>query len=108
MSKSSSKYPPEVKERACRLVHDWRQSRERTTGGFNEIGEQMVVHPESLSDWFKQWQIDVGKTAGLTTAGDQHQRQSPPLSPGRFKTRFLGRIVRSLRGITLACWPESP
>lgn len=47
---------------SCRLVHDWRESRERTTG---EIGEQMGVHPESLRNWFKQWQIDVGKNAGF-------------------------------------------
>ena len=66
--KNSRRYPPELKERACRLVYDWRKSRGRSNGGFNEIGEQLDVHPESLRGWFKQWQIDTGEKPGLTTA----------------------------------------
>ena len=92
MSKSSSKYPPEVKERAWRLVHDWRESRERTTGGFNEIGEQMGVHPESLRNWFKQWQIDVGKTPGLTTAD---QRRIAELEAQVSELERSNKILRS-------------
>ena len=66
--KNSRRYPPELKERACRLVYDWRKSRGRPNGGFNEIGEQLDVHPESLRGWFKQCQIDTGEKPGLTTA----------------------------------------
>ena len=66
--KNSRRYPPELKERACRLVYDWRKSRGRSNGGFNEIGEQLDVHPESLRGWFKQWQIDTDEKPGLTTA----------------------------------------
>ena len=54
MSSYPKRYPPELKERACRLVHDWRKARERTNGGFNEIADQLDVHPESLRNWFKQ------------------------------------------------------
>ena len=46
MSKSPKRYPPELKERACRLVYDWRKARQRHNGGFVEIGEQLDVHPE--------------------------------------------------------------
>lgn len=68
MSKSPMQYPPELKERACRLVDDWRRARQRTNGGFIEIGEQLDVHPETLRNWFKQWRIDHGDAPGLTTA----------------------------------------
>jgi transposase len=67
MASSPRRYPPELKERACRLVYDWRKARQRTNGGFIEIGEQLDVHPETLRGWFKQWQIDVGDAPGRTT-----------------------------------------
>ncbi len=60
MSKSPKQYPPELKERACRLVEDWRRARQRTNGGFIEIGEQLDVHPETLWNWFKQWRVENG------------------------------------------------
>lgn len=66
--REAGRYPPELKERACRLVHDWRKARDRSNGGFNEIAVQLDVHPESLRSWFKQWQIDSGEKPGLTTA----------------------------------------
>lgn len=69
--KSPRRYPPELKERACRLVYDWRKARGRTNGGFNEIAEQLDVHPESLRSWFKQWQIDSGDAPGRTTADER-------------------------------------
>lgn len=71
MSKSGRRYPPEMKERACRLVADWRKARQRTTGGFNEIGEQMGVHPTTLAKWFRQARIDAGDAPGRTTADEQ-------------------------------------
>ena len=66
MSKSN-RYPPEMKERACRLVMDWRRERGRSKGGFTEIAGQLGVHPESLRGWFNQWQIDSGDRPGVTT-----------------------------------------
>lgn len=70
MSKSN-RYPPEMKERACRLVADWRRERDRSNGGFAEVAGQLGVHPESLRGWFKQWQIDAGQKPGVTTVEQQ-------------------------------------
>lgn len=67
ISKSPRKYPPELNERACRLVHDWRSTQQRSNGGLNEAAVQFDVHPESLRTWFKQWQVDRGESPGLTT-----------------------------------------
>lgn len=51
MAKYQRRYPPELKKRACRLVFDWRKARQRSIGGFTEIGEQLDVHPETLRGW---------------------------------------------------------
>lgn len=67
MSESPRRYPPELKERACRLVHDWRKARDRSNGGYNEIGEQLGVHPTTLRKWFVQWRIDSGDAPGRTS-----------------------------------------
>jgi len=63
----TNRYPDEMKDRACRLLADWRRERKRTTGGFTEVAGQLGVHPESLRGWFKQWQIDSGETPGVTS-----------------------------------------
>ena len=68
MARSPKHYPDELKQRGCRLVYDWRKARQRSNGGFIEIGEQLDVHPETLRSWFKQWQIDTGDAPGLSTA----------------------------------------
>ena len=70
MSKSN-RYPAEMKERACRLVVDWRRERGKTTGGFTDVAGQLGVHPESLRGWFKQWQIDSGEKPGVTSVEQQ-------------------------------------
>jgi transposase len=72
---SPKRFPPEMKDRACRLVADWRRERQRDTGGFAEIAEQLGVHPESLRGWFKQWQIDSGQAAGATTGEQRRIRE---------------------------------
>lgn len=91
MAKSPKHYPPEIKERACRLVHDWRAARQRSNGGFNEVGGQLDVHPETLRNWFKQWQIDTGDSPGLTSAD---QRRIAELEA---KVRELERSNKILR-----------
>ena len=88
----SKRYPPEMKERACRLVADWRRERRRTNGGFNEVGEQLDVHPESLRGWFKQWQIDTGELPGTTT---EDQRRITELERENRELRRANEILRS-------------
>ncbi len=65
---TKKKYSAEFKERACRLVIEWRRARGRPNGGFVEIADQLGVHPETLRGWFRQQQIDEGLAPGTTTA----------------------------------------
>lgn len=88
----SRRYPPEMKERACRLVADWRKARQRTNGGFNEVAEQLDVHPESLRVWFRQWQIDTGEVPSTTT---EEQRRIAELEREVRELKRANEILRS-------------
>ena len=78
------KHPDEVRERAVRLVHEWRRERNRADGGLKEVGAQLGVHPETLRNWLRQSDIDAGRRLGTTT--DEAKRISE-----------LEREVRELR-----------
>ena len=64
---SPRKYPPEVRERAVKLVREWRESRGRADGGIKEVAGQLGVHHESLRTWLRQADIDQGQRPGLTS-----------------------------------------
>jgi transposase len=61
------KHPEEVRERAVRLVFEWRRERNRGDGGLKEVGGQLGVHPETLRNWLRQADIDNGRRPGPTT-----------------------------------------
>jgi len=64
------KYPPELRERAQRLVAE---AREQEPGlSLNavvlRIGPRVGVNPDTLRGWCKQADIDAGRRPGVTTA----------------------------------------
>ena len=60
-------YPAELRERAVRMVYEWRAARSRDDGGLKEVGEQLGVHAESIRNWLRQAEIDGRRRPGLTT-----------------------------------------
>ena len=42
------KYPPELKERAVRMLLEWREARGRGDGGVIEVAGQLGVHPDTV------------------------------------------------------------
>ena len=67
-SATSKRYPPELKERAVRMVGELRLTDPADQGVISRVARQLGVGTESLRLWIKQADIDAGGRAGTTTA----------------------------------------
>jgi transposase len=63
------KYPPELRERAVRLVFEAREQDLELSlnAAVVRIGERVGVNKDTLRGWCKQVEIDSGRRVGVTT-----------------------------------------
>ena len=65
---SMKRYPPELKERAVRMVQETiEQNNGEQFGVVSRVARQLGIGEESLRAWFKQAQVDGGLRPGATT-----------------------------------------
>lgn len=64
---SQKRYPPELKERAVRMVGELRREDAGDGGVISRVARQLGIGVESLRSWVKQADIDGGTRAGTTT-----------------------------------------
>ena len=62
-----SKYTPEVRERAVRLVLEHRRDYPSQWSAISSIAAKCGMTPETLRKWVRQGEIDSGDRGGLTT-----------------------------------------
>ena len=79
-----TRYPPEVRERAVRLVFEQESAHDSRWATVTSIAEKMGCSAEALRNWVKQAEADAGKGPGLT-------------SNERERMKDLEREVRELR-----------
>jgi transposase len=60
-------YPDEFRERAVRLVREWRESRGVTEGGLTSVAEQLGLRRETLRRWVLEQEVAQGTRPGLST-----------------------------------------
>ena len=84
MSARSRRYPPELKERAVRMVFEHQGEYPSQWRAICSIGEQLGVHHESLRVWVRRAETDAGQRPGLST--DE-----------RVRVKELEREVKELR-----------
>jgi len=66
------RYPPEVRERAVRLVLEHRRDYPSQGAAISSIAAKCGMTTETLRKWVRRAAVDVGVRAGLTT--DERER----------------------------------
>jgi transposase len=61
------RYPPELRERAVRVVHEAIAESGERVGAVMRVARQLGIGPESLRNWVKQADVDNGERPGVTT-----------------------------------------
>lgn len=84
MKRKSSKFSPEVMERAVRLVEESAGQHESQWAAITSIAAKIGCTAETLRRWVRQHERDTGKREGVTTAEQE-------------RVKALEREVRELR-----------
>ena len=69
--KKSSKFSPEVRERAVRMVQEHRGEYPSMWAAIESIAPKIGCVPQTLLDWVKQSEVDAGVRPGVSTAEAQ-------------------------------------
>jgi len=72
MNKKPSKFSPEVRERAVRLVREQRSEHPSLWAAVESIAAMIGCTPQTPHEWVKREQIDQGERAGVST--DERER----------------------------------
>ncbi len=68
---SQRRYPPELRERAVRMVFETIQQTGERFGVITRIARQLGIGTESLRSWVRQAEVDAGRRPGVTTVEQQ-------------------------------------
>jgi transposase-like protein len=82
--KQATRYPPELRERAIRLVREHRPEHPSEWAAIQSIAGKLGMTPETLRLWVRRDEVDQGQRPGITIAE-------------RERIRDLEREVRELR-----------
>jgi transposase len=67
MSNMGKPFPPEVRERAVRMVLEHRDEHASQWGAICSIAEKFGMTPETLRKWVRRAEIDAGARPGPTS-----------------------------------------
>ena len=86
-----SKYSPELRERAVRLVQEYTAEHGSQWAAIRSVGEKLGCSVEALRRWVRQAEHDAGQRPGLTT--DERQRLKQ-LERENFELRRANEILK--------------
>jgi transposase len=70
-----TRYSPEVRERAVRLVQTHQQDHPSQWAAICSVAEKIGCSPETLRNWVRRTERDEGRRPGLTTAEEQRVKE---------------------------------
>src|SRR6266545_2301657 len=65
---AQKRYPPELRERAVRMVLETMEQTGERVGVITRIARQLGIGAESLRGWVRQAEVDGGRRLGVPTA----------------------------------------
>jgi transposase len=89
---SSKRYPPEIRERAVRLVFETIEQSGERFGVVARVARRLGVGEESLRAWVRQAEVDRGQRAGITT---EERRRIAELERENRELRRANEILKA-------------
>jgi transposase len=89
---SQKRYPPELRERAVRMVLETIEQTGERFGVITRVARQLGVGTESLRGWVRQAEVDGGQRPGITTA---EQRRIAELERDNRELRRANEILKA-------------
>jgi transposase len=86
------RYPPELRERAVRMVCEAIAESGERVGAVTRVARQLGIGPESLRNWVKQADVDNGKRPGVST---EQQRRIAELERENRELRRANEILKA-------------
>lgn len=68
MSKTRTKFTPEVRERAVRMTQEARKDYPSLWSAIESIAPKVGCTPQTLNEWVRKYEVDNGTRDGVTTA----------------------------------------
>jgi transposase len=85
-----TRFSPEVRERAVRLVHEQAEDHGSQWAAIRSVAAKIGCSGETLRKWVRQRERDVGKRTGLTT---EEQARVKALERGMKELRRANEIL---------------
>ena len=89
---ATKRYPPELRERAVRMVRETIAAEGESFGVITRVARQLGIGAESLRGWVRQAEIDGGERPGTTT---EEQARIAQLERENRELRRANEILKS-------------
>jgi transposase len=89
---TTKRYPPELKERAVRMVQELREQDPHDKTVISRVARQLGIGDESLRSWVKRAEVDAGKRPGMTS---EEQAELKRLRKENFELRRANDILQA-------------
>jgi transposase len=92
---TQKRYPPELRERAVRLVAETIDETGTRQGVVGRVARQLGIGTETLREWVKRAEVDGGRRPGVPT---EQQRRLAELERENRELRRANEILKAAAG----------